>query len=382
MEAAGLQALTAAIPPATSGHTPPAGEDATAFADLLHDLAAGSGATTATAAPPPPTSPPADPASPPCLPCAPEPALSGTDFELEALHDLLRDAVPEPAADGVGKETLATPESLAVPVEGTAMPSAPVLPSVPDLPSSGIAFSVLPPPTAPAAGPAPSSGPAVTGNPTTTPASVADTTRSAPTAHAGATDAGVGPTDAPAPPSTMDVGAACLDIPPAAPGAEASPAAPGGMASSFVVPANAAPTAQAPAAAPPPVPAPQPADPPREQLRWQFDGTVQEAHLSLAPDGLGAIDLHVQVEEGAVRLHLSAAEGITRELLSEGLPRLRERLGDSGLSLGQTSVTTSQDGQRGAQTPSARPGGARTSGQGEVTAPVVRRGQGLLDHYA
>ena len=120
-------------------------------------------------------------------------------------------------------------------------------------------------------------------------------------------------------------------------------------------------------------------------MRWQFDGAVQEAHLSLAPEGLGAIDLHVQVEEGAVRLHLSAAEITTRDLLSEGLPRLRERLGDSGLSLGQASVATHHDGQRGAQHPFARPGGDGASSElaGDVVAaPVVRRGQGLLDHYA
>lgn len=120
-------------------------------------------------------------------------------------------------------------------------------------------------------------------------------------------------------------------------------------------------------------------------MRWQFDGAVQEARLSLAPEGLGAIDLHVQVEEGAVRLHLSAAEITTRELLSEGLPRLRERLGDSGLSLGQASVATHHDGQRGAQHPFARTGGDGASSESVgdiVAAPVVRRGQGLLDHYA
>lgn len=140
------------------------------------------------------------------------------------------------------------------------------------------------------------------------------------------------------------------------------------------------------AAPPPPAPAPVPvpAEAPRESVRWQSEGGLQEARLSLAPEGLGAIEMHVQVDEGAVRLHVEAVDARTRDLLSEGLPRLRERLGDSGLSLGQASVSTPQDQQRGGGTAFARSGSARASTREVegVAAPTIRRGQGLLDHYA
>lgn len=122
------------------------------------------------------------------------------------------------------------------------------------------------------------------------------------------------------------------------------------------------------------------------QISWQLGQEVQEARIALAPDDLGAIDVQVRVQEGRVQVHMAAAQPATRELLSEALPRLRELLGDSGLSLSQASVFNQDAQSRGHSSPFWR--GETAAGEPErdrAEAPAVlapRRTRGLFDHYA
>lgn len=119
------------------------------------------------------------------------------------------------------------------------------------------------------------------------------------------------------------------------------------------------------------------------QIVWQLGQEVQEARIALAPDDLGAIDLQVRVQDGRVNVHMGAAQPATRELLSEALPRLRELLGESGLSLSQASVF-SQDAQSRGHPAWSRPRGPDRADQvQEAPSPItVTRSRGLLDHYA
>jgi len=119
-----------------------------------------------------------------------------------------------------------------------------------------------------------------------------------------------------------------------------------------------------------------------ERIHWQLGAGVQEARIELAPEGLGPLELRVQVEAGQVQLHIGAAHAATRELLGEALPRLRELLGDSGLSLGQASVSSQQE-----RTPPPMPlRTASSTAPPEPEEPPIRmplrRARGLLDHYA
>ncbi|MDP3858028.1 MAG: flagellar hook-length control protein FliK [Stagnimonas sp.] len=151
-----------------------------------------------------------------------------------------------------------------------------------------------------------------------------------------------------------------------------------------------------PAAIATPVPTSPPAPPPLdtrcndwpeqlgERIRWQLGDGVQEARIELAPAGLGALELRVQVEAGQVQLHIGAAQAATRELLNEALPRLRELLGDSGLSLGQTSVFDQQERTPARSAPGwpGRASSAFVEDDGPLAWTPVRAGRGLFDHYA
>lgn len=119
------------------------------------------------------------------------------------------------------------------------------------------------------------------------------------------------------------------------------------------------------------------------QIVWQLGQEVQEARIALAPDDLGAIDLQVRVQEGRVQVHMGAAQPATRELLSEALPRLRELLGESGLSLSQASVFSQDAQSRGHPVWSRSRGPDRADQVQEAPSPITAtRSRGLLDHYA
>ena len=119
-----------------------------------------------------------------------------------------------------------------------------------------------------------------------------------------------------------------------------------------------------------------------ERIHWQLGAGVQEARIELAPEGLGPLELRVQVEAGQVQLHIGAAHAVTRELLNEALPRLRELLGDSGLSLGQASVSSQQERPSPPiPTRHVLPFAEPEAAEVRIT-PVRRLSRGLLDHYA
>lgn len=159
----------------------------------------------------------------------------------------------------------------------------------------------------------------------------------------------------------------------------------------FALPTGAAGNVASARLEPPPLP-PPPVNTSRQDwpeqlsshISWQLGQDVQEARIELAPQDLGAIDLQVRVQDGRVQVHIGAAQQATRDLLSEALPRLRELLGDSGLSLSQASVFSQDAQSRGHPAWPARSG--REAGElatselpAALTPPRLR---GLLDHYA
>ena len=68
---------------------------------------------------------------------------------------------------------------------------------------------------------------------------------------------------------------------------------------------------------------------------------LQSAQIRLTPADLGPVRVHVSVDEGSTNVSFHVQHTLTREALEQALPRLREMLSDSGLSLGQASVNDS-----------------------------------------
>lgn len=65
---------------------------------------------------------------------------------------------------------------------------------------------------------------------------------------------------------------------------------------------------------------------------------LKSAEIRLTPAELGPVRVQVSVEEGAANVTFHAQHAVTREALEQALPRLREMLAESGLSLAQADV--------------------------------------------
>ncbi len=111
----------------------------------------------------------------------------------------------------------------------------------------------------------------------------------------------------------------------------------------------------------------------------------QQGSLTLTPEHLGPMEVQISVNRDTASVWFGAQHADTRAALVEAMPRLREMLASSGLSLGQSGVSeqaprdtsgagsfVSGDGSAGADTDAI-----------EVSAPAWRSWRpGLIDTYA
>lgn len=65
----------------------------------------------------------------------------------------------------------------------------------------------------------------------------------------------------------------------------------------------------------------------------------QQGSLTLTPEHLGPVEVQISVNRETANVWFSAPHADTRAALSDAMPRLRELLGASGLSLGQSGVS-------------------------------------------
>ena len=87
---------------------------------------------------------------------------------------------------------------------------------------------------------------------------------------------------------------------------------------------------------------------------------LKSAEIRLTPAELGPVRVQVSVEDGAANVTFHAQHAVTREALEQALPRLREMLAESGLTLGQADVSEHgvSQGNRDSDSDSATPGPA------------------------
>ena len=123
------------------------------------------------------------------------------------------------------------------------------------------------------------------------------------------------------------------------------------------------------------------------RVSWMVGQAESHAELTLTPPQLGKVEVSITVSGDQTSAQFVAATPAARELIEQSLPRLREILEQSGISLGQTDVGTS--GQPG--DPERSPRGSQWRGGGNtdeglaanaVPAQWARRGEGLVDTFA
>ena len=128
-----------------------------------------------------------------------------------------------------------------------------------------------------------------------------------------------------------------------------------------------------------------------QRVQLMASNRLQTAEIRLTPAELGPLRIQVAVDDGAASVTFHAASAVTRDAIEQALPRLREMLAESGLTLGQTDIGeqgVQHGGREGsddapavthaAADPADDPDGEATSGQHRRTI----ESSGLVDMFA
>jgi len=133
-----------------------------------------------------------------------------------------------------------------------------------------------------------------------------------------------------------------------------------------------------------------------QKIVWMVAGKEQSASLTLNPPDMGPMQVVLSVTNDQASVTFTAAQPEVRAALENAMPKLREMMSESGISLGQTSVNEGSADQRQAGAESQRQGGGGAHGRvdnnnGSASAAAERaaerpRGQGerpgLVDTFA
>lgn len=76
-----------------------------------------------------------------------------------------------------------------------------------------------------------------------------------------------------------------------------------------------------------------------DRVVWMAGSRVHNAEIRLNPADLGPLRVQISVDDGTANISFHAHHPVTRDAIEQALPRLRDMLGDQGLSLGNTSVS-------------------------------------------
>lgn len=106
-----------------------------------------------------------------------------------------------------------------------------------------------------------------------------------------------------------------------------------------------------------------------QRLASQIARGVWKVELALKPQDLGNIEIKLDMKDGALEASFKATEAMTRELITDGLPRLREALAQSGMQVANVNVNVRQDSQNG---------GNSTPGRHKTPAGITGVSKGSL----
>ena len=116
----------------------------------------------------------------------------------------------------------------------------------------------------------------------------------------------------------------------------------------------------------------------------------QVAELHINPPQLGPVEITLTLSDDKASLVFASSHATVRETIESSLPRLREVLAESGINLGQASVTADspRDGSAQAQSRSSFGGGgsgrteADSTPLGASALAAARRARGMVDLFA
>lgn len=105
-----------------------------------------------------------------------------------------------------------------------------------------------------------------------------------------------------------------------------------------------------------------------QRLAAQIARGDWKVEMALRPHDLGNIDIELAMKNGGLEASFSASEARTRDLISEGLPRLKEILAELGMDVASVNVNVRQNGQHGGNpTPGKQSAGISGVAAGRAT---------------
>ena len=128
-----------------------------------------------------------------------------------------------------------------------------------------------------------------------------------------------------------------------------------------------------------------------QKVVWMVEGGQQSASLTLNPPDLGPLKIMVNITNSQADATFIAAQPEVRQALEAALPKLREMMSDSGIQLGQATVSAGMPNQHNAPGEQQRQTAARFDQQSgdlaDATVRATRTGagtgaQGLVDTFA
>ena len=97
-----------------------------------------------------------------------------------------------------------------------------------------------------------------------------------------------------------------------------------------------------------------------QKVVWMAAGAQQSATITLNPPDLGPLQVVINVTNAQADATFTSAQPEVRQALEAALPRLKEMLGDAGISLGQASVNAGSPNQHGAANQDQSQAGTRS----------------------
>jgi flagellar hook-length control protein FliK len=124
-----------------------------------------------------------------------------------------------------------------------------------------------------------------------------------------------------------------------------------------------------------------------KNLVWQAGQEQHKAELILTPPHLGRIEISITIKNDEANASFVSANPAVRDALEQAMPRLREMLANSGITLGQANVGSDSSASGNNYEGNSGYSSRRSSGNldlGAVTSSPVatRQGNGLVDTFA
>lgn len=119
-----------------------------------------------------------------------------------------------------------------------------------------------------------------------------------------------------------------------------------------------------------------------DAVRWMADQKIGHAHIKVTPNDLGTVEIRLRLDGDRVHADFSSAQAEVRQALENGLPRLRDMLGQHGFQLAHADVGQQHTPpSQGAASPHGE-SSADTEALTETPRTVRMTARGLVDAYA